>query len=115
MIISALDCTQTALDFLNSLSLLFKLESKQLTPTLVPTNLDELLNKVKMVVLPQIPQGVQFVLETSSIESLGDVLCDGKLTTHYHLLLTTYYLLPTTYYLLLGDVLCITWGCTLRQ
>jgi len=76
---SALECTDVALNFLNSLSMLLKLDAKQFTVKLAATDLGLIMDRIATVVRPQLASGVQFHVET---EPIREVLCDASLLTH---------------------------------
>jgi nitrogen-specific signal transduction histidine kinase/molybdopterin-binding protein len=82
MVSCALECTGLALKFLENLTLLFKLEAKQLTPRLGPTRLKDVIDQVAMVVRPQLEDGVQLVTDYTGVAHLPEVNCDAKLLLH---------------------------------
>jgi len=77
----ALLCTEVALNFLNSLSMIFKLEAKQLTPKFERTRLFDCLQKIASIARPQTQAGVPFLLEASDVEEL-EVMCDTSMLIH---------------------------------
>jgi len=78
----ALECTQLALGFLQTLSLMYKLEAKELKPHPVATRLCDVVRRVATVVAPQMSDGVAFDAGTESLDDLPEVSCDGALLTH---------------------------------
>jgi CheY-like chemotaxis protein len=59
-----------------------KLEAKGLTPTLAPTQLDDVIQSVATVARPQMPLGVEFVVSVSEVDRTKRIVCDPLLLNH---------------------------------
>ena len=64
---SAMSCTQLAVDFLETLSTMYKLKAKKLQISPVPTNLSNVVHRVATVVRPQMPKEVQFLTDADAL------------------------------------------------
>ena len=83
LVTNALECTELALTFLNSLTIMVKLDTKLIRPHPVPALLNEaLFRKIATLLRPQLRQGVELVIDAPSDDELGEVVCDTSLLTH---------------------------------
>jgi hypothetical protein len=82
MAVNGLECAEMALGFLQTLSMVYKLQAKQLKPHPVPTSLRDVVSRIALVIRPQMSDGVTFETSAHPLEQLPEVQCDGTLLTH---------------------------------
>jgi len=82
MAVNGLECAEMALDFLQTLAMVYKLQAKQLKPHPVPTSLRDVVSRIALVIRPQMSDGVTFETSAHPLEQLPEVQCDGTLLTH---------------------------------
>lgn len=82
MVSQAKDCTQLALNFLQNLSMMYKVQAGKLEQQPCPTVLSDVADRVQQVLQPQMADGVDFQLQCDELRALPPVNIDGSLLLH---------------------------------
>lgn len=77
---NAFECTEAALCYLGSMSMMYKLEGKKIKPNITPTKLSDVVGRVERIIRPQVPETVNFrVCMDEAMRSAPRLMMDGSL------------------------------------